>query len=61
MTGISFLTNNKGTKTALVLDFKAHKELVQDILDGIEAESRKNEPKKPYSEIRKELIAQNKI
>jgi hypothetical protein len=44
MKGINFLTNDKGEKTAVVIDLKQYKEAVEDFLDGLEANSRVNEP-----------------
>jgi hypothetical protein len=44
MKGVNFLTNNKGEKTAVVIDFKKYKEEVLDFIDGLEGASRAEEP-----------------
>ena len=49
MKGINYLTNDKGLKTAVVIDLKIHKEEVEDFLDALEAKSRKNEAKEEAS------------
>jgi hypothetical protein len=43
MKGIHYLTNEKGKKTAVVIDLKEYKEELEDFLDGLEAASRVNE------------------
>ena len=48
MKGISFVTNEKNEKIAVQIDLKAiekHHEAIEDLLDGIIAESRKDEEK----------------
>lgn len=49
MKGINYLTNEKGLKTAVVIDLKIHREEVEDFLDALEAKSRKNEVKEEDS------------
>lgn len=44
MKGISYLTNKRGDKTAVVFDLKKYKEELEDFIDGLEATSRVNEP-----------------
>lgn len=44
MKGISYITDEKGNKTAVVIDLKNYHEEVEDFLDGLEAQSRLNEP-----------------
>ena len=45
MRGVNYLTNDRGIKTAVMIDLKTHREEVEDFLDFIEAKSRKNEVK----------------
>jgi hypothetical protein len=50
MKGVSFVTNEKNVKIAVQIDLKAiekHQEDLEDLLDGIIAESRKDEEKIP--------------
>ena len=52
MKEISYITDAENHKTAVVLDIKTldnHTEEVQDLLDGLIAESRKKEDKTPLS------------
>ncbi len=49
MKGINYLMNEKGLKTAVVIDLKIHREEVEDFLDALEAKSRKNEAKEEAS------------
>ena len=43
MGGIQFLTDEKGTKTAAVIDLKTHKALWEDIADVLVSRSRRSE------------------
>lgn len=57
MKGINYLTNDKGVKTAIVVDLKFYKNHVEDFLNGIQAESNRQEETIPLREaikIRKE-------
>jgi len=44
MKGISYITDGKGNKTAVIINLKNYHEEVEDFLDGLEAQSRLNEP-----------------
>lgn len=61
MKGINYMTNEKGKKTAVVIDLAMYSEYLEDFLDGIEAESRKNEPKISFEEVKKKLVFQGKL
>jgi hypothetical protein len=52
MTGIQFLTDGKGRKTAVVIDLKKHRALWEDFWDGLVSESRRKEKGIPYEEYR---------
>ena len=58
MKGINYLTNDKGLKTAVVIDLKIHKEEVEDFLDALEAKSRKNEAKEEASLVFERILNQ---
>jgi len=54
MKGISFVVNDKNEKIAVQIDLKSivkHQETILDLLDGIIAESRKNEEKVSLSKV----------
>ena len=52
MTGIRFVIDDKGHKTAVVIDLKKHRALWEDFWDGLISESRRKEKGIPYEEYR---------
>jgi hypothetical protein len=52
MTGIQFVTDDKGRRTAVVIDLKKHRALWEDFWDGLISESRRKEKSVPYEEYR---------
>jgi hypothetical protein len=52
MSGIQFITDEKGRKTAAVIDLKKHGALWEDFWDGLISESRRKEKGAPYEEYR---------
>jgi hypothetical protein len=52
MTGIQFVTDEKGRKTAVLIDLKKHGALWEDFWDGLVSESRRKESGIPYEEYR---------
>lgn len=64
MKGISFVTNDKNEKITVQIDLKAiekHHEVIEDILDGILAEARKDEEKIPLSKVISKLKKSGKL
>ena len=61
MTGVQFLTDEKGRKTAAVLDLKRHRALWEDIQDVLVSSSRKGERATPLAKVKADLIARGKI
>ena len=53
MDGIQFVTDDKGRKTAVLIDLKKHGAAVQDLWDGLIVEARRNEKDIPFDEVRK--------
>lgn len=49
MRGINYMIDENGDRTAIVIDLKTYGEEIEDFLDGLEAESRKNEPKEEFN------------
>jgi hypothetical protein len=43
MTGIQFVTDDKGRKTAVLIDLKKHGQVWEDFYEGLIAESRREE------------------
>jgi hypothetical protein len=59
--GIQFLTDEKGTKTAAVIDLKMHKALWEDIADVLVSRSRRSERGVPLERVKAGLIASGKL
>jgi len=57
MTGIQFITDEKGRKTAAVIDLKKHKALWEDIEDVLASRSRRHEKRIPLAKVKADLIA----
>ncbi len=60
MTGIQFVTDEKGRRVAVQFDLKKHKALLEDIWDGLVSESRRNEKKMSYEEYRAKRLKAKK-
>src|ERR1700686_4650272 len=56
MTGIQFITDEKGRKTAAVIDLKKHKALWEDIEDVLVSRSRRHEKRIPLDKVKADLI-----
>jgi hypothetical protein len=52
MTGIQFVTDEKGRKTAVQIDLKKHRAIWEDFWDGLVSESRRKENGIPYEQYR---------
>lgn len=61
MTGIRFITDEEGRKTAAILDLKKHRELWEDIEDVLVSRSRRREKRIPLEEVKAELIKNGKL
>jgi hypothetical protein len=61
MNGIQFLTDEKGKRTAAVIDLKKHKELWEDIEDVLVSQSRQHEKRIPFERVKADLIKNGKL
>jgi hypothetical protein len=52
MSGIQFVTDEKGRKVAVLIDLKKHGAVLEDFWDGLVSESRRNEKSIPYEQYR---------
>ena len=52
MTGIQFVTDEKGRRVAVQIDLRKHKAVWEDFWDGFVAESRRKEKSIPYEDYR---------
>ncbi|MGB7601947.1 MAG: hypothetical protein WBM24_16685 [Candidatus Sulfotelmatobacter sp.] len=61
MTGIQFITDEKGRKTAAVIDLRKHKALWEDIQDVLVSRSRRHEKRIPLDKVKADLIKSAKL
>ena len=64
MKGVSFITDEKNIRTAVVIDMKTlekHEEQVEDLLDGIIATARKDEATISWEQVKKNLRKKGKL
>lgn len=61
VTGIQFITDEKGRKTAAVIDLKQHKALWEDIQDVLVSQSRAGEKGIPLERVRTDLTRRGKL
>ena len=56
--GISYVTNNRGEKTALQLDLtnSAVQEIVEDLMDTLDAVERRSEPTRSFEDVKNEIL-----
>ncbi|HXM44682.1 MAG TPA: hypothetical protein VN924_25820 [Bryobacteraceae bacterium] len=52
MTGIQFVTDEKGRKVGVLIDLKTHGAIWEDLSDGLISESRRKEKGIPYEQYR---------
>jgi hypothetical protein len=52
MTGIQFVTDEKGRKVGVLIDLKKHGAIWEDFRDGMISESRRKEKSVPYAQYR---------
>jgi hypothetical protein len=61
VTGIQFVTDEKGRKVAVLIDLKKHGARLQDFWDGLISESRCKEKGIPLEEVRADLIKRGRL
>ena len=64
MKGVSYITDNKNGKTAVVIDLKTLEKFddqIEDLFDVIIAESRKDEPTVSWEQVKKNLQKKGKL
>ncbi len=60
MTGINFVINEKGKKSAVVIDLKKHGKLWEDFYDTLKVRQRKNEPRETIQMVKDKLKRSSK-
>ncbi|HEV2381400.1 MAG TPA: hypothetical protein VG206_16590 [Terriglobia bacterium] len=61
MTGIQFVTDEKGNRVAVQIDLKKHGARLEDFWDGLISESRRKEKGIPFEQIKADLIKSGRI
>ncbi len=61
MKGIQFIVDDKGEKTAVLIDLKEHGDLWEDFYDKLIARSRDDDPRESLESVRKRLKQQGKL
>jgi hypothetical protein len=55
MKGVSYLVDDTGNKTAVILDLRKHRRIWEDIYDRMLIESRRSEPRESLEQVRRRL------
>lgn len=58
--GIQFVSDAHGKKTGIFVDLRRYNELWEDIYDMLLAETRKNEPRIPWKDVKRHLKTKHK-
>ncbi len=61
MTGIQFITDEKGRRTAAVIDLKKHKALWEDLEDVLMSRSRRHEKRIPLDKVKADFLKLSKL
>jgi hypothetical protein len=61
MTGIQYVTDEKGRKVAVQIDLRKHRELWEDIEDLLVSRSRQHEKRIPLEKVKASLVKSGKL
>ena len=61
MGGIQFVIDDKGTKTAVVIDLSKYGDVWEDFYESLVAERRKKEPRESLQSVKKRLQRAGKL
>jgi hypothetical protein len=61
MTGIQFVTDDKGRKIAVQIDLKKYGAALEDFWDGLVSESRRKEKGIPFEKLRADLVKRGRL
>jgi hypothetical protein len=56
MTGIQYVTDEKGRRVAVQIDLTKHRELWEDLYDVLVSRSRRREKRIPLSQVKAKLV-----
>jgi len=61
MTGIQFVTDEKGRKVAVQIDLRKHRPIWEDFWDGLVSESRRKEKGMPLEKVKADLVKRGRL
>jgi hypothetical protein len=61
LTGIQFVTDEKGRKVAVQIDLRKHGAKLEDFWDGLISESRRNQKGIPFENIKADLVKRGRM
>jgi hypothetical protein len=61
MEGIQFVIDDRGEKTAVLIDLRKYGEIWEDFYDSLTAHSRADEPREPLESVKERLRQQGKL
>jgi len=61
MTGIQFITDEKGRRTAAVIDLKKHRRVWEDFEDVLVSRSRRHEKRIPWEKVKADLMKSGRL
>ncbi len=61
MQGIQFVTDAKGRPVAVQIDLKKYGTLWEDFWDGLVSESRRNEKRIPWEQVKADLVKRGRL
>lgn len=61
MTGIQFVTDEKGRKVAVQISLKKYGAVLEDFWDGLISESRRKEKGIPFQKVKADLVKRGRI
>ena len=61
MKGVQFVIDERGSKTAVVIDLKRHSDVWEDFFDVATARSRKDEPRETLAAVKRRLHRAGKL
>jgi hypothetical protein len=59
--GVQFVVDERGEKTAVVIDLKKHGELWEDFSDSAVARARRDEPRETLEGVKRRLVRRGKL
>jgi hypothetical protein len=57
--GVEFVVNEAGERKAVLIDLKRHRELWEDFYDTAVANSRQDEPRETFEQVKKKVLGRH--